>query len=469
MDLKPLHTYSATELANFINTGQISAEQTVKHFLSRIEKHDDKVGAFVFLDKRSAIEAAREVDRKKRAGEPLGLLAGVPFGVKDFTHVQGMPTAEGSRLFEPTTLQPTDEPIIARLKAEGAIPIGKTNVPEFGMHSATYNETYGISRNPWDITRTPGGSSGGSSAAVAAGLVPFATGTDGGGSIRTPAAFCGLVGLKTTHALIPRREGQSSLSCLGFLTKTVEDTARLIDITCGSHPSDKMSLPKPHSPFEQALDLSKDQTLKAVWSSDFGYAPMEPEIVEVAHSAYEKLTNATTFHTFPYSFEPNNVYRAWILDSLNFLKETLETDGFNLATPDSRTQRLLSTYSKSSTSDHLYVQQQFAELEKYIGEFFLKADLLFTPATSCPAFGAHEEIPDIVNSLDATWTGAEPLSMFANVAGLPAISIPAGFTKTGLPVGLQIVAARHNDLLLLQLARLWEKIQPWPLIAPDYS
>ncbi|QIB65441.1 amidase [Kineobactrum salinum] len=465
---KMLHHLSALELAERIRDRRLSAEEVTAFFLDRIFQYDEIINAFVFVDTENALSAAREVDRKISTGHAVGRLAGVPFGVKDFTHVKYMPTMEGSRILGEAVLQGKDDPVIERLRNAGAIPLGKTNVPEFGMHSATYNERFGITRNPWNTQRTPGGSSGGSSAAVAAGLVPFATGTDGGGSIRTPAAYCGLLGLKTTHGLIPSRDGSSLLSCLGFLTTTAADTAVLLDLSCGPHLLDRMSLPRPAEAFERLISRGSLKGLKAAWSPDFGYAPMEPEAVDIARKCFETVVQNSGLDLSNYSYRPPNVYRAWVMESLNFLKDALAAEGLDIRQLDTRTQGLLQTFSKSSAAEHIRMQKEFLELENTVADLFSQVDLLFTPATSCPAFGASEEIPANIAGKDATWTGAEPLSMFANIAGIPAISIPAGTTSDGLPVGLQIAARRHEDKLLLRLAQLMETVQPWPRTAPDF-
>lgn len=465
---KDLHLLSLSELSEAIRSRNVTAATVMDHFLSRIEKYDGAINSFVHINEK-AKALAKGVDARIDAGEDVGVLAGIPFGVKDFTHVKGMPTYEGSKVWLGSGVQASDDPVIERLLGAGAIPTGKTNVPEFGVHSATYNETFGVTRNPWSLSRTPGGSSGGSSAAVAAGLVPFATGTDGGGSIRTPAAFCGLVGLKPTHGLIPGRNGQSLLSCLGFLTRSVEDTALLLDVTCGAHVKDRLSIPKPSVSFMVAMTSSDLGGASVAWSEDFGYAPMDPEVVQIAKTAYGKLLESTGLSVSHYQFHPNNAYREWIFESLNFLEDELQGEGIDTGLFDQRTQQLLHDFSTSCADEHISMKQAFAALEMHVAELFSEVDFLCTPATSVPAFGAEDEIPARVNGKDATWTGAEPLSMFANIAGIPAVSVPAGITSNGLPVGLQIAAPRHKDAELLKLASILEKVSPWSLLAPKYD
>ncbi|MGD2132260.1 MAG: amidase [Maricaulaceae bacterium] len=459
---------SAIELAEAIASRRLSSRAVVESCLDRIEAHDEAINAFVHVDREAGLEAADEIDRELKSGRTRGPLAGLPFAVKDFSDVHGMPTCQGSRAFgSPLALD--DEPMIARLRAAGAVPVGKTNAPEFGLHSATYNERFGVTRNPWNLEKTPGGSSGGSAAAVAAGLVPFATGSDGGGSIRTPAAFCGLVGLKTTTALVPRASGDSTLSCLGYLTKTVADTARLLDVTAGPHPSDRLSAPGRGAPFEPAIETLSVAGSKVAWSDDLGYAPMEPEVVALARSAFERLAQAAELEVVDVDAALPNVYRAWVADSVSLLAAELQADGVSFGLLDQRTQRLLAEHVATDLADHVRVRRAYAALEEKASALFRSIDVLATPSTSCPAFGADEEIPSEVAGRDATWTGAEPVSMFANVIGAPAISIPAGVTRDGLPVGLQLAARRFDDVVLLRLARILEQVQPWPRLAPGYA
>lgn len=461
---------SAIELADRIVRREFSARETVQAFTDRIADLDGDLGAFVYLDNDGALAQAEEIDAAIARKETVALLAGVPFGVKDFSNVAGMPTVEGSRASGAGgAIALKDDPMISRLRAAGAVPLGKTNVPEFGMHSATYNERFGVSRNPWDLSKTPGGSSGGSSVAVSAGLVPFATGTDGGGSIRTPAAFCGLVGLKPTTALIPRANGESQMSCPGFLTTTVADTARLLDVAGGAHPADRLSVSMPGEAFERAIENTGTAGLKIVWSPDFGFAPMESEVVNIARAALDRLVSSARLIETGFSVALPNVYRDWISDSLNFLEKELIDSGVPIDRLDARTQRLLKTFSLADAQEHVRVRRSFKALEAALASVFDQARLLASPATACAAFGAEEEAPAVVAGQDAAWTGAEPLSMFANIAGVPAISIPAGVTRAGLPVGLQIAAPRFDDRLLLRLARILEECAPWPRLAPAYG
>lgn len=247
---------SALEIAHSVLAGDTTAVEQTEAVREACERYNRELGAFVALNWDSALRQAAAVDAEIAEGEHPGPFAGVPFGVKDLQHAAGFVTGRGSRLHlgdEPVTF---DSPSVARLRGAGAIPVGKTATAEFGMDSATTTPAYGTARNPWNLELTPGGSSGGTAAAVSAGIVPFGTGTDEGGSIRSPASFCGLVGLKSTHGLVPRDDGLSDTNSIGVLTRTVADSAALLDVIAGSHPADKMTQSGKRS-------LSYQQAMKA--------------------------------------------------------------------------------------------------------------------------------------------------------------------------------------------------------------
>lgn len=452
-----------------ILSGEINAVELVECYLQRIREHNPALGSVVYLDDELALSQASNVDQRLAMGEYPGKLAGIPYLVKDNSHVAGMPTQYGSKAFG-NLFQQIDDPLVARLRAAGAIVVGKTAMPELGMHSATYSETFGVSRNPWSLSRTSGGSSGGSAAAVAAGLASFATGSDSGGSIRTPAAFCGLVGHKPTTGLLPRQNGSSRLSTQGFLTRSVTDTARLLDVTSGVFSGDRLSFASNTVSFENSLSSKQTGKLRVAWSSNLGYAPMEPELLAIARSALDRLLicNPEAIEHL-ISVKLPNIYHAWIIDSLNFASASLRYDGVDIDLLDTRTLQLLQKYSKADVAAQINVERAYLNLEREFSVLFENLDILATPATACAAFTADAEIPGCIAGQGAQWTGAEPVSMFANVVGAPALVIPAGVTSEGLPVGLQLVARRCEDLTLLRLAYHYQQRHPWPQLAPGFS
>jgi len=268
---------SVIEIAQSVRTGRCTAVSVLDEHIARIEHWNPRLNAFVYLDFESALTNARAIDKQVAGGEDPGPLAGVPIGVKDLEDCASMPTGKGSLLADGKTLMESDSIQVARLRAAGAVPVGKTATAEFGMDSATNTKACGVTRNPWNLDLTPGGSSGGSAAAVAAGLVPLATGTDAGGSIREPAAFTGLVGLKPSHGRIPKEGGFSNWSTRGALTRDVLSTARFLDVVAGPDDRDRQSLPPYGGSFEHAAEHFDVAGLRAVYSPDLGYAVVEPQ------------------------------------------------------------------------------------------------------------------------------------------------------------------------------------------------
>src|SRR4029078_7474811 len=257
---------SAVEIADAVRAGQVKAIEVLAEARSLVERSHAGLVAFVHLDWELAEQEARRIDAQVERGDPVGPLAGVPFGVKDLDDCAGMPTSHGSLIFKGSDPQTLDSPHVARLRAAGAIPIGKTAPSEFGMDSATMSRAWGITRNPWNLERTPGGSSGGSAAAVAAGMVPFATSSDLGGSTRTPAAFTNLVGLKPSQGRIPQNPSTPDRGMHGVVTRTVADPARCLDVMAGPWPLDRMALPPPGAGYEPALQTLGVGAPQAAWA-----------------------------------------------------------------------------------------------------------------------------------------------------------------------------------------------------------
>lgn len=458
-------TRSVVETAEAVRAGAISAEAVVAEAFERIGRTDASLKAFVALDRERADALAREIDARVAKGEDPGPLAGVPVGVKDMEDCAGFRTTQGSWFLRDAPVRDRDSHHVARLRAAGAIPIGKTATAEFGMDSATNTKLFGVTRNPWNADTTPGGSSGGSSAAVAAGMVPLATGSDAAGSIREPAAFTGLVGLKPSHGRIAKENGFANWSVRGALTRTVADTARYLDVAAGPDDRDRQSLPAPGYSYESRIETLDVAGLRAVWSADLGYAVVEPEVVDIARRAAERLITAAKLVEVASDFRPVNVYRhlgAIQLVNLeaDFTAQGILPDGFDMLSP--QVQYFVDLMRREAAS--IDVKRSWAEihrLEQQVAGFFADHDLLMTPATACRPYAADGRIPDLVDGRDASEGGAEPFGAMANICWNPSISIPAGLTADGLPVGLQITARRHRDDILLRLARLLEREWPW--------
>lgn len=453
------------ETAELVRKGELTAREAVSEAFNVIEEKNPALNAFIMLDRANAERMADEVDARVARGEDPGPLAGVPIGVKDLEDCIGFPTTQGCYFLKETPPLTTESLHVQRLRAAGAIPIGKTAASEFGMDSATFTKAWGVTRNPWNPQKTPGGSSGGSSSAVAAGMVPLATATDAGGSTREPAAFTGLVGLKPSHARIPKGNGFANWSVHGAVTRTVADTARYLDVVAGPDDRDRQSLPPVGYRYEDVIETADVSGLRVVWSADHGYAPVEREVAEIARRAAERLIAAAKLTEVQESFRPTNVYRHWgaimlVNIETDLTEQGILPDGFDMLSEQTKRMVLLMRERKNEIN----LKESWAaiyKLEQEVAALFRSCDLLMTPATACRPYDADSTIPTIVDGRDASESGAEPFGSIANVCWNPSISIPAGLTSDGLPVGLQITGRRHRDDQLLRLARIYEKAFPW--------
>ena len=463
---------TAVEIADGVRSGRLRALDIVQQALDRIRRNDCEVNAFVAVNETLALEAARRVDETVAAGADPGQFAGVPIGIKDLEHVRGLPTRFGSLLHKDAVPEREDSEHVARLRAAGAIPIGKVATGEFGLDAITHTHLNGTTRNPWNLERTPGGSSGGSAAAVAAGLVPLCTGTDALGSIRAPAAYTGLIGLKPSQGRIPRAHGFKETSCIGPLARTAADAARYLDVASGPSTRDRMTLPASGISFERAIETLDVAGLRAHFSPDLGFAPVEPEVVALCESAFAKLVKAAGFVRVegPYAFD--NVYPEWNALAALELKGDFERAGILPGQIDKISpipRWLIESIRELPLREQSLYRERIRAVERQTATFFETADLLMTPTTGCAAYDAQGPLPVVIAGKDASRTNAEPFTAIGSICWLPSISLPAGLTREGLPVGLLVNAPRHRDDIALRVARIWEQAQPWPGIAPAFS
>jgi aspartyl-tRNA(Asn)/glutamyl-tRNA(Gln) amidotransferase subunit A len=464
---------TVTDTAECIRRGEVSAVEVVRESLDAISERNPELNAFIHLDAASALREAEDIDRAVAAGEPLGPLAGVPFGVKDLDDCAGMPTGKGSRWFSGRPPVASDSIHVGRLRAAGAIPLGKTAVPEFGFWAYTANRVTGVTRNPYDLSRTPGGSSGGSAASVAAGLVPFATASDGGGSTRTPAGFCGLVGHKPSFGRIPdlagTRYGQTAAA--GALATTVADAAYLLDIMVGPDLRDRTSLPAPTVRYAEAIESHDVAGLRVAWSLDLGFAIVDPEVAKATEAAAAALIDAAGLERVDVAVSYPDLIATWaLLESVDRwvgLPEGLWPERADDLDPGVRP--AFEHGSTMSVRDYATVLTRRREIEFDLARLFSEIDVLLTPTSAMPAFAAEGPMPMEVAGQPVARGGAVPFAMLANLYGLPACSVPAGRSSDGLPIGLQIVGSRHADHVVLRLARLLELTRPWPRLAPMAS
>lgn len=453
------------EVAESVRAGECSAVEVVEECLDAVEAANPALNAFVHVDADLARAEARRVDDMVRRGEDPGPLAGVPFGVKDLEDCAGMPTSHGSLLYKGRPPVEHDSVHVGRLRAAGAIPLGKTAAPEFGAVCYTSTPAWGTARNPWDPARTPGGSSGGSAAAVAAGVVPFCTASDGGGSTRIPAAFCGLVGFKPTFGRIPHEHGAPSQTAVyGALTTTVRDAARHLDVAAGPDDRDRTSLPAAGVVYERVIEELDVAGLRAAWSTDIGFAVVDPEVAALAEAAAMALAEAAGLALVDRAVSLPSPLEQWIAFGAVDLWHDIEKGMW----PDRSDDFDIFARMAYQSTEQLPVKvltrfhRMRADLEYAVAELYRDIDVLLTPATAVPAFAAEGPLPSEIAGQTVFPAMAVPFTMVGNLCWNPAVSVPAGVTSEGLPVGLQVMCRRHADDVVLRLARLFEQARPWP-------
>jgi aspartyl-tRNA(Asn)/glutamyl-tRNA(Gln) amidotransferase subunit A len=457
---------SAIEVAESVRGGERRAVEVLDEALAAIAAGNDELGAFVHLDEGLARAAAEAVDAAVAAGHDPGPFAGVPIGVKDLEDCAGMPTSYGSLPFVGRGPVAEDSIHVARLRAAGAVPVGKTAAPEFGTLNFTKTKAFGVARNPWDPSRTPGGSSGGSAAAVAAGLVPVATASDGGGSTRIPAGFCGLVGFKPSFGRIPDPSpGTSQTAVYGLLTTTVADAARHLDVTSGPDDRDRTSLPRPLMSYESAAESLPVEGLRARWTTDMGFALCDPEVRDLAEKAARRLAEAVGLVLDDEPVELTDPVKAWLGAGPTGLWHRMEEGMWPGVADDlTRFSRSVLEQTERQTVPHLaQAERRRDRLVHEVAALMAEVDVLLSPTTAVAAFPAEGPPPDTIDGQPARPLGASatPYTMLANLCWNPAVSVPAGLNAEGLPVGLQIMARRHHDEIPLRLGRIWEQTQPW--------
>jgi aspartyl-tRNA(Asn)/glutamyl-tRNA(Gln) amidotransferase subunit A len=449
-----------------VRTGEVSASDALEASLAAIAR--SRLNAVVYLDAEGARATAADVDRRVASGQDPGLLAGVPVPIKDLEDVAGMPTTHGSLVFK-DNIAAADSTSTARIRAAGAVIVGKSAAPEFGLVAYTATKLHGVTRNPWDLERTPAGSSGGSAAAVAGGLVPIASGTDGGGSIRIPAAYCGLVGMKGTYGRIPRGPGVELgpiTSVLGCEARSVRDAARWYDVTCGYDARDPFSLPRVEG-WEARLGRSDLRSLRAAVSPDLGNAVVHPEVRSVVLEAAEALIAAAGMRRVAVDVRLPENGIAWATAGLPSLITDLKGRWPECADDLTFEIRRGMELSVRYRARHAAAVDEFrTEMNEAMAGLFKQTDIVLCPVSPQEPFRAEGPMPRMVGEVKVNPYNGGALTIPANISGYPAISVPAGLSAAGLPIGLQAIARRHEDALLLDLALAWERARPWPRVAP---
>jgi aspartyl-tRNA(Asn)/glutamyl-tRNA(Gln) amidotransferase subunit A len=472
MDTTELCFTSATELAQLIRRRVLSPVEITSAVLGRIERLNPRWGAYVAVHAERALGQARAAEQAVMAGEPLGPLHGVPVSIKDNLWTSGERTTYGSRLLA-EFVAPQDAPSVAGLRAAGAIFVGRTNLPEFAWRGSTDNRLFGESRNPWDVTRTPGGSTGGGAAAVAGGLGPLALGSDGAGSIRIPASFCGLVGFKPTFGRVPMYPaagGNELVAHVCPLARTVRDVALMMNAIARHDPRDPFALPDDGVDYPAACDepLTEPRAarqLRIAWSANLGFAPVEQETREIVDTAVRAFgdNGVTVDEATPDLGDPSSILRTLYGGAQAGAHAARSAEQKAQMDPE------LVAYAEASAGltvvEHVRAVAARQAMVDTLRRFFERYDLLLTPTLSLPAFPLGIVGPSEVAGRKVThlgWTLCYPF----NYSGQPAVSVPAGWTASGLPVGLQIVGRRLEDALVLRAAATFEALRPWAARRP---
>lgn len=453
----------AVAMAAAVRARKLSPVEVTRAVLERIERLNPRLNAYLTVDADGALRAARRAEQAAMRGDALGPLHGVPVSVKDLTCAKGLPTTFGSLLYRDYVVD-HDAGAVERLRAAGAVVLGKTNTPEFGLMGTTENRLGEPCRNPWDPERTCGGSSGGAGAAVAAGLGPLAVGTDGGGSVRIPSAFCGVFGLKPTRGRVPYHNdfgGWGTLSVTGPIARTVADAALMLDVMAGAHPEDPYSLPAPRRSYRRALK-GDVKGLRVAWSADMGYATVGPEVRRIAEAAARRFADfgCTVEEDHPSIDDPianrfyvdiAAAYTAAELQGLSAEQEALLTD-YAVTLRD---------YGRQVTGVQL-VEANRARwmLWATMRDFFQRYDLLLTPTLAVTAFPIGRE-PQTIDGRRILPFGWSPFTTPLNLCGQPGASVPCGWSADGLPVGLHVIGRPFEEATVLRAAAAFEAAQPW--------
>lgn len=470
------------ELLGRLERGELTSVELTTAYLDRISAWDDRVAAFLTINAEQALQQAADVDRRRQARQPVGPLAGIPVAIKDVLCTQGLKTTCASRMLA-QFIPPYDAHVVSKLRAADAILIGKTNMDEFAMGSTTETSAFKVTRNPWDLERTPGGSSGGSAAAVAAGMSPLSLGTDTGGSIRQPAGFCSVVGMKPTYGRVSRYgmvAYGSSLDQIGPFANDVRGAALLAEVIAGHDPRDSTSVNAPVPPYSRTVDqplaglrvgIAKEHFVEGLNSEveqtlrnalDV-YKSLGAEIKEVSlpHTSYgvavyyliapsEASSNLARYDGVHYG------HRAAQFSNMIDMYSTSRGEGFG---GEVKRRIMLGTYALSAGYYDAYYLKALKVrrlIRQDYDQAFEQIDVLASPASPNPPSKVGEY-------------SANPLAMYlediytigANLAGLPGISVPAGFTQSGLPIGLQLLAAPFEEDRLLRAARMYEQATNW--------
>jgi aspartyl-tRNA(Asn)/glutamyl-tRNA(Gln) amidotransferase subunit A len=460
-----LMALTGNELVDLFRRREASPVEATRAALDQIERFNPRYNAFCLIDAERALRDAAASQARWLEGKPLSNIDGVPASIKDIILTNGWPTLRGSRTIDPAQDWKEDAPAVARLREAGAVLIGKTTTPEFGWKAVCDSPLTGTTRNPWDDRKTSGGSSGGAAVAAALRMGALHLGTDGGGSIRIPAAFCGVFGIKPTFGLVPAYPLSpfGTVAHLGPITASVEDAARMLTVLARPDDRDWYSLPYLACDFTAGLDDGV-RGLRMALSLDLGYARLDPEVSALVEAAAQKLSQAGAIveRKNPGFRDPAEIFAAHWYTGAALVRASVPRERWPLL--DSGFDRFAALGETIGHMNYVRRVNERAQLGLHMALFHREFDVLLTPAMPLAAFDAGILAPPGSDQNDwAQWT---PFSFPFNLTQQPAASIPCGFTSAGLPVGLQIVAAKYHDALVLRVARAFEQLCPIRLPNP---
>ena len=467
---------SASELRRLIDSKEVSCVELTELFLRRIEELNPVLNTYLALCADDAIASAHRAQEAVQSGEQVGPLHGIPISIKDLELTSGITTTLGSAMFR-DRVPDMDSVVVERVKAAGAIILGKTNTPEFGLSGTTENKLGDACRNPWDPSRTPGGSSGGAAAALAAGLCTLATGSDGGGSIRIPASFSGVFGIKPSQGRVPRYGGYgypaaNHFSQSGPMSRTVADTALLLQVLAGPDSRDPVSMRETPPDFAAQLGGGVEGW-RIAWSPDLGYAGVDPEVVRVTEQAARVFEEMGAVVEAPDLSIEDPFQAFWDVFA------TASYTSYGHLLEEHREQftyyglRAFEHGAELTGADLSRALLRVDQLRRQMETFFDDYDLLLTPTMAVPAFPIDER-PAIIGGkeVDPFW-GYLPFTFPINMTGQTAASVPCGFSEApasaGMPIGLHLVGPRGSEARVLQASAAFERAQPWAHLRPPVS
>jgi amidase len=464
----------ALKLRDLIRKKVISPVEVVRTFLQRIEKVNPIINAYCTVVPEAALKAAKRAETAIMKKGPVNALHGIPVSIKDVTLTAGIRTTFGSKVYE-NFIPNQDALVVERLKKAGAIILGKTNTPEFAAGGSTFNKVFGVTRNPWNPDFNSGGSSGGAAAAIAAGLGPLAQGNDLGGSLRIPASFCGVAGLRPSPGRVPSVPNElcwDPFNVEGPMARTIGDLALMLEVISGPDDRSPISLPEEKKGFLGAVKNPSVKGFRVAWGGNLNLTPVDHEVLEITQSAAKMFLHLgcrvkEKAPDFGGVRETALIYRG--LRYVSLYQDRLEDPEFkSLVNPlviGNVEQGL-----KFSIRDLARAERQRSDLWQRVKAFFDETDLLLTPTVPIPAFPAETVFPTEINGKAMeNYIDWVMLTYAFSVLGLPAISVPCGFTQNGLPVGLQIVARSQGEAILLKAAAAFEDAAPWAGRRPSFS